>query len=61
MAEKLDLPVIENLESGPKRLSMDEYLEFVRSNTQLTSDRKRAREMKKLESVRTVFSLSSPA
>ena len=46
--EKMKLPVVRNIPTRDKRLSMDDYLKFVIFNLRYTSDGKTGRKWKRL-------------
>jgi hypothetical protein len=58
--EKLNLPVIMSAQAKDRSLSMDDYLEFVLFNLEHTrsgSEREQDRQMRKLLTVKVLFSL----
>ena len=57
--EKLRFPVIRKPLPSARKLSMNEYLEFVQANLKLFFDRKAYRARKKKESVNVLFSLKT--
>jgi len=55
--EKIKLPVVRNIPTRDKWLSMDDYLKFVIFNLRYTSDRKTGRKWKRLLGVNVPFVL----
>ncbi|MEK6563658.1 MAG: hypothetical protein AABZ27_02815 [Candidatus Omnitrophota bacterium] len=53
--EKMKLPVICNIPTKDKWLSMDDYLKFVIFNLRYTSDRKNGRKWKRLLGINVPF------
>jgi len=57
--KKLKLPIIKGALPASRRLSMEEYLEFVNLNLKYTLNKKAIRKQKKLTAVNVQFSLAS--
>ena len=55
--EKLNLPIVKGALPRGKRLTMDEYLEFVQFGLTLGFDRRAYRKTKKRRSVKVPFTL----
>ena len=56
--KKLNLPIIKGALPASRRLSMEDYLEFVNLHLKYTLDRKSIRRQKKLAAVNVRFSLN---
>lgn len=55
--EKLNLPIIKNLDYKSRWLGMDEYLEFVVFNLKNCTDKKASKKLKKSLAVNAPFRL----